>query len=79
MLDTLKESPEHVGGWFARARRFLVEVRAELGRVTWPTRREVWATTIVVIIISIFIGLYLYAWDIVLSWLVARIYDAFGR
>ena len=37
MLDNLKESPEHVGGWFGRARRFLVDVRAELGRVTWPT------------------------------------------
>ena len=44
MLDNLKESPEHVSGWFGRARRFLVDVRAELGRVTWPTRREVWAT-----------------------------------
>ena len=79
MLDTLKESPEHVGGWFGRARQFLIEVRAELGRVTWPTRREVWATTIVVIIISVIIGLYLYAWDIVLSWLVARVYETVGR
>ena len=52
MLDNLKESPEHVGGWFSRARRFLTEVRAELGRVTWPTRREVWATTVVVILVS---------------------------
>ena len=45
MLDNLKESPEHVAGWFGRARRFLIDVRSELGRVTWPTRREVWATT----------------------------------
>ena len=78
MLDTLKESPEHVSGWFGRARRFLTEVRAELGRVTGPTRREVWATTIVVIVVSVFIGLYLYAWDLVLSWLVAWVFERVG-
>lgn len=78
MLDTLKESPEHVSGWFGRARRFLTEVRAELARVTWPSRREVWATTIVVIIVSVLIGLYLYAWDLVLSWLVAWVFERVG-
>jgi preprotein translocase subunit SecE len=67
MLDNLKESPEHVAGWFGRARRFLVDVRAELGRVTWPTRREVWATTIVVILTSMLFGIYLYTIDISLS------------
>ena len=67
MLDNLKESPEHVAGWFGRAKRFLVDVRAELGRVTWPTRREVWATTVVVILTSMLFGIYLYSIDIGLS------------
>ena len=71
MLDNLKESPEQVGGWFGRARRFLADVRAELGRVTWPTRREVWATTVVVILVSLLFGIYLYAVDLILSALVA--------
>ncbi len=39
-----------------RARRFLAEVRNEMARVTWPTRREVYATTLVVILTSIFFG-----------------------
>ena len=64
MLDNLKESPEQVGGWFGRARRFLIDVRAELGRVTWPTRREVWATTVVVILMSMLFGIYLYVVDL---------------
>ena len=67
MLDNLKESPDQVAGWFGRARRFLTEVRSELGRVTWPTRREVWATTIVVILTSMVFGIYLYVVDIGLS------------
>jgi preprotein translocase subunit SecE len=67
MLDNLKESPEQVVGWFGRGRRFLAEVRSELGRVTWPTRREVWATTIVVILTSMLFGIYLYIVDVGLS------------
>jgi preprotein translocase subunit SecE len=78
MLDNLKESPEHVSGWLARARRFLGDVRAELSRVTWPTRREVWATTIVVILVSLLFGLYLYAVDLILSAVNAAIFRWVG-
>jgi preprotein translocase subunit SecE len=79
MLDNLKETPEHAANWFGRARQFLAEVRAELGRVTWPTRREVWATTVVVILISLLIGIYLYVVDLGLSQLVLFIFDRVGR
>jgi preprotein translocase subunit SecE len=79
MLDNLKDTPEQVGGWFNRARRFLIEVRAELGRVTWPTRREVWATTFVVLILSFIVGIYLYLVDLALSAIVAWIFDRVGR
>ena len=78
MLDNLKESPDQVVGWFGRARRFLTEVRSELGRVTWPTRREVWATTVVVILTSLLFGVYLYGIDVVLSALMAWAYRAVG-
>ena len=78
MLDNLKESPEQVAGWFGRARRFLSDVRSELGRVTWPTRREVWATTVVVILTSLLFGVYLYAVDVGLTKLVEWIYTRVG-
>ncbi len=78
MLDNLKESPERVGGWWTRSRRFLTEVRAELGRVTWPTRREVWATTLVVLLVSILFGVYLYGIDLMLNALMAWIFRTFG-
>jgi preprotein translocase subunit SecE len=73
MLDNLKESPEHVVGWYGRARRFLVDARSELTRVTWPTGREVWATTIVVILTSLVFGVYLWAIDLGLSWIMVQI------
>ncbi len=78
MLDNLKESPEQVLGWFGRARRFLAEVRSELSRVTWPSRREVWATTVVVILTSMLFGVYLYLIDITLSAFVKWAYSRFG-
>ena len=78
MLDNLKEAPEQMGGWFSRARRFLSDARAELSRVTWPTRREVWATTVVVILTSTVFGVYLYLVDMGLSSLVRWIFGRYG-
>ena len=46
------------------ARLFLSEVRNELKRVTWPSQKEVYATTVVVILTSVFFGLYLFALDL---------------
>ena len=58
---------ESVTGWWGRSRRFLSEVRNEMGRVTWPGRKEVYATTIVVILFSVAIGVYLWLCDILLT------------
>jgi preprotein translocase subunit SecE len=59
-IDTVKE---RAGGRIERARLFLSEVRNELKRVTWPSQKEVYATTVVVILVSIFFGVYLFALD----------------
>ena len=55
-----KDDPE-------KARAFLTEVRAELKKVTWPSRGEVYSTTLVVIATSIFFGFYLWGLDLVFS------------
>ncbi len=67
-----------VAGWWGRSRRFLAEVRNEMARVTWPTRREVYATTLVVILTSIFFGLYLWIVDLSLNRLLGWVYSLFG-
>ena len=69
---------ESVTGWWGRSRRFLAEVRNELSRVTWPSRKEVYATTLVVILTSIFFGIYLYGIDLALNALMAWLYTRFG-
>ncbi len=78
MLDNLKESPERMGGMIGRWRQFFTDARAELSRVTWPTRREVWATTIVVILVSLVFGVYLYVVDLCLSWIVQLVFTKVG-
>jgi preprotein translocase subunit SecE len=69
---------EGVAGWWGRARRFLAEVRNEMARVTWPSRREVYATTVVVILTSIFFGVYLWVIDLGLDRIMRWIYSAAG-
>jgi preprotein translocase subunit SecE len=78
MLDNLKDASDSRLGWFGRARRFLADVRSELGRVTWPSRREVWATTLVVILTSTLFGVYLAIVDYGLTWLVSWLYARLG-
>jgi preprotein translocase subunit SecE len=69
---------ESMTGWWGRSRRFLAEVRNEVGRVTWPSRKEVYATTLVVIITSIFFGIYLYGIDLILNAFMGWLFTAFG-
>ena len=58
-------------GWGPRKirelRSFFVEVRSELKKVTWPSRNEVYSTTLVVLATTVFFGFYLYALDLALT------------
>jgi preprotein translocase subunit SecE len=78
MSDIEKGTAEQGGGWIGRARRFVTEARSELTRVTWPGRREVWATTIVVVAVSALFGVYLYAVDLGASAMVRWVFTRFG-
>jgi len=50
-----------------KVKSFLESVKIELGKVTWPTRKETVATTGVVVVIVFIISIYLGACDIVLA------------
>ncbi len=64
--------------WWHGLRTFLTEVRNELKRVSWPSNKEVYATTLVVILVSVFFGAYLWLCDLALGRLVAWILGYFG-
>ena len=69
---------ESVTGWWGRSRRFLSEVRNETARVSCPSRKEVYATTVVVILTPVFFGVYLWGVDLLLTAIVGWIYRSLG-
>jgi preprotein translocase subunit SecE len=58
---------------YGKVRQFFREVRAELKRVTWPTRKETVGSTSVVLILVMIMALFLGLVDIGLHELVRRI------
>ena len=76
VTDNIGEARENVTGWWNRSRVFLVEVRNELRRVTWPSKKEVYAATIVVILFSIALGTFLWIVDLILD---RAVYTLFQR
>jgi preprotein translocase SecE subunit len=58
-MDTAQvgQSSNKLTGWFRRTAAFLVSVRDELKKVTWPTRPELIKATRMIIVLSIVLGL----------------------
>jgi len=52
--------------------RYFKETRAEIAKVTWPTREEGIRLTIVVLSVTIVSALFLFAVDTVFSFLIAQ-------
>lgn len=46
---------------------FVRESRAELKKVTWPTKKQVWYSTLVVVILTVIVGGYLGLVDFIIT------------
>ncbi len=57
---------------------FLGDVRSELRRVTWPSRKQIRATTLVVIVTVFFFGVYFGILDWIFSAAVSRLFRFLG-
>ena len=55
---SLLEPAQKLGGYPKRVRSFLHDVRVEMKQVNWPSRVDVWSTTIVVTVTVAFFGAY---------------------
>jgi len=53
--------------WFSESRQFLIEVRSEFRKVTWPTQKEATAGTIGVVVVVTVVTLVLSVVDLVLG------------
>ncbi|HYC33091.1 MAG TPA: preprotein translocase subunit SecE [Gemmatimonadales bacterium] len=54
-------------GWVDQTRGFLIGVREELRKVTWPTREELIKATRMIVVLSIVLGLIIGLMDWVLQ------------
>jgi len=61
----------------AQIKQFFIEVRLEMRKVSWPGRREVYGTTVVVIFAVFFFGVYLGLIDLLLRFGVDNIFKLF--
>ena len=52
---------------FVSSIEFIKETRKELNNVSWPSRRELTGTTVVVIVAVFFFGFFLYVVDVIVG------------
>ena len=72
----LDEHPRE--GFFERTGKFVRDVRAELGRTSWPSAIQVRNTTIITIIAVIFFAAYLYGVDHLFAFLLEQLARLIG-
>jgi preprotein translocase subunit SecE len=68
---------EKIKGLPSRTASFVRDVKAELKKVTWPSKKEVYGTTIVVLVTVFFFGCYLFLVDSVLQIAINQIFQFF--
>jgi preprotein translocase subunit SecE len=64
--------------WFNKVKEFLKEVRSEWNKVSFPTRQEVMGTTVVVLVASLIMAVYLAIADQIILRLYKFVIGIFG-
>jgi preprotein translocase subunit SecE len=57
----------------AKLTEFLKDVKTELGRVSWPTKKQTAQYTVVVILMSIAVAAFLTAWDSIFGFILNKL------
>ncbi len=58
--------------------QFVNQVRAEVAKVVWPTRREVAVTTFMVFLLAAFAALFFSLVDMLIRWSLTGVLSVFG-
>jgi len=62
---------------FKRIRDYLLEIKSELKKVTWPAKPDIQKTSIAVVVSSLIFGIYLYAVDAFFGVIIQNILNVF--
>ena len=59
-----------------KAGSYLAEVRKEMRKVNWPKRQELVSNTVLTLVASLVLALFIFGADQVISWVLAVVYGA---
>ncbi len=62
---------------FNRIKSYLIEIKGELKKVTWPVKADIQKTSIAVIVSSLIFGIYLYGVDAFFGIIIQNIMNIF--
>ncbi len=58
-----------IGAWLRNVPTFVQQVKTEVGKVAWPTRRETVMTAVMVVVMTLVLGIFFFSVD----WAFSRI------
>ncbi|MBS1829584.1 MAG: preprotein translocase subunit SecE [Acidobacteria bacterium] len=70
---------QNVSSWPAKVKDYVDDLKAEMRRVTWPSWKQVRATTTVVIVAVFGFAAYFFVVDIAITRLITKIFDTFTK
>jgi preprotein translocase subunit SecE len=68
-----------IAAWPVKVKEYVLDLQAEMRRVTWPSWKQVRATTAVVIVAVFAFAAYFAAVDMVLGRAIKRVFDTFTK
>jgi preprotein translocase subunit SecE len=77
--QVVKPEGSGVGSWLERAKEYYADLKAEMKKVTWPSREQVQATTAVVIVCVFAFAAYFALVDVLLGKVIGRVFDLLAK
>lgn len=74
-VSAKKTAGQELKEFYEKSRIFIKEVMAELKKVQWPSRRQAFGETLVVLIVVIFITTLIQFYDFILGYIFSLIYQ----
>lgn len=68
-----------IGSWPAKLKDYFEDLKGEMGRVTWPSREQVKATTAVVLFAVFAFSAYFFVIDMILGRAIQRFFATFAK
>jgi preprotein translocase subunit SecE len=79
MAEEVIPITQRAAGWPARVKDYIEELRTEMRRVTWPSWKQVRATTTVVIAATFAFSAYFFVVDNIVSRIIQKLFDTFTK